>query len=291
MMHSMTGFGRAEQKVNDITYLIEIKSLNGKQFDLNLRLPAILKPKEFLIRNILSEHLMRGSVDCFVTLKETGQAKPVSINTSLAKAYYEPIKKIADELGLDTGDILGNLLKLPEVITPAAETMEENDWNGFEQVLMQAIQNINAHRKNEGAILETDITLRITNIEKLQAQILELAPLRKTKIRENLEKLLSEYVSKEQTDANRLEQEIVYYIEKIDIHEEQVRLINHCNYFREILAEAEISKGKKIGFILQELGREINTTGSKAYNSDIQKLVVQMKDELEKAKEQSLNIL
>lgn len=290
-MYSMTGFGRAEQQINDITFLVEIKSLNGKQFDLNLRLPAILKPKEFAIRSILSEKLMRGSVDCFVTLKETGHAKPVTINTSLAKAYYQSIKQIADELSLPTDDILGNLLKLPEVITPAAESLNDDEWNGFEKLLYTAIGNINDHRKNEGAILEKDISLRISNIEKLQESIVALAPLRKERIRENLEKLFNEYAVKDLVDKNRLEEELIYYIEKIDIHEEQIRLQNHCNYFREIIAEAEIAKGKKIGFILQELGREINTTGSKANNADIQKLVVQMKDELEKAKEQSLNIL
>ncbi len=291
MLYSMTGFGRTEQKVNDITYLIEIKSLNGKQMDINLRLPSILKPKEFAIRNILSQKLMRGSIDCFINLKETGNAKPVTINTSLAKAYYEPIKNIATELGLSTNDILSNLLKLPEVITPVAETMNDEDWNGFEKTLNCAIEALLQHRANEGAILEQDILQRIKNIEDKQEKITALEPSRKEKIKENLEKLIAENLATGVADANRLEQEIIYYIEKIDIHEEQIRLINHCNYFREILNDDEIGKGKKIGFILQELGREINTTGSKAYNSDIQKLIVEMKDELEKAKEQTLNIL
>ncbi len=287
----MTGFGRCEQQANGITYIVELKSLNGKQLDVNLRLPSILKPKEFAIRNILSEKLLRGSVDCFINLKETGNAKPVSINTSLAKAYYEPIKKIAEELGLPTTDILSSLLKLPEVITPTSEVMTEEEWNGFEKILLAAIDAIQLHRANEGAILQQDIMQRIQNIEDRQEKITALAPSRKEKIKENLEKLINENVGTGVADANRLEQEIIYYIEKIDIHEEQIRLKNHCAYFREILKDEGVSKGKKIGFILQELGREINTTGSKANNSDIQKLVVEMKDELEKAKEQTLNIL
>jgi uncharacterized protein (TIGR00255 family) len=291
MLKSMTGYGRTEQQVEDITFLVEVKSLNGKQFDINLRLPSILKPKEFEIRNIISEHLLRGSIDCFINLKETGNAKPVTINTSLAKAYYAPIKNIADELGLPTTDILSSLLKLPEVITPSADALNDNQWNGFCTVLLLAIENLNKHRENEGAILEKDILQRIENIETAQAQIMVLEPNRKKKIKENIEKLIADNVAKENIDQNRLEQELVYYIEKIDIHEEQVRLSNHCNYFREILQSTDASKGKKLNFIFQEIGREINTTGSKAYDSDIQKLVVQMKDELEKAKEQVLNVL
>jgi uncharacterized protein (TIGR00255 family) len=287
----MTGYGRAEQPVDDITFLIEIKSLNGKQFDINLRLPSILKSKEFEIRNLLSEHLLRGSIDCFVSLKETGNAKPVTINTSLAKAYYDPIRKIAEELGLATNDILSSLLKLPEVVTPSADTLTESQYAGFCSVLKEAMDNLNRHRKNEGAILEKDILLRIENIEAAQKKVIELEPNRKKKIKENIEKLLQEHVAKENIDNNRLEQELIYYIEKIDIHEEQVRLSNHCNYFREIIHSADASKGKKLNFIFQEIGREINTTGSKAYDATIQQLVVQMKDELEKAKEQVLNVL
>jgi uncharacterized protein (TIGR00255 family) len=287
----MTGFGRVEEQVASITFLVEVRSLNGKQMDINLRIPSILKSKEFEIRSILSEKLQRGSIDCFITLKDTGQAKPVTINTSLAKAYFEPIKNIASDLGLSTNDILGNILKLPEVITPSADTLTDQEWSGFLQVLHQAIEKMMLHRANEGAILKNDILTRIENIEAAQEKIIALEPERKQKIKDNLEKLIRDNIAAENVDNNRLEQEIVYYIEKIDIHEEQVRLKNHCNYFKEIINGVDICKGKKIGFILQEIGREINTTGSKANNAAIQKLVVEMKDELEKAKEQTLNIL
>lgn len=291
MLKSMTGFGRAEKNVGDKTFLVDIKSLNGKQFELQLKLPAILKPFEFDIRRLLSENLLRGSVDCMISLKDTGNAKPVTINTDLAKAYYKPLAELSSALSLDPSHILSTLVKLPEVITPSSETLSDAEWADFQQVLQGAIGNLNTHRLNEGAMMEKDLLLRISNIEKQQAEVIKLEPLRKQKIRDGITRLLEENVGKENYDGNRLEQELVYYIEKIDISEEQVRLKNHCDYFKSLLAEQEEAKGKKLSFILQEIGREINTTGSKAYDSTIQKSVVMMKDELEKAKEQVLNVL
>ena len=291
MLYSMTGYGRAEQTIGDKTFLVEVRSLNGKQFDLRINIPALLKPFEFDIRNILNEGLQRGSVECFITIKQNGTGKPVSINTDLAKAYYEPVAALAKELGLPEGDLLSTLLKLPEVITASSETLSDTDWEGFQKVLKEAIYQLNEHRKNEGLSLEADLLLRVSNIEKHQEALTILAPKRRIKIKEGLVKLLEEQVGKDNYDGNRLEQELIYYIEKIDISEEQVRLNNHCAYFRSILAEKELSKGKKLSFILQEFGREINTTGSKANDVEIQQLVILMKDELEKAKEQILNVL
>jgi len=291
MLYSMTGYGRAEQTIGDKTFLVEVRSLNGKQFDLRINIPALLKPFEFEIRNMLNEGLQRGSVECFITIKQNGTGKPVSINTDLAKSYYEPVAALAQELGLPQGDLLSTLLKLPEVITASSETLSDTDWEGFQKVLKEAIYQLNEHRKNEGLSLEADLLLRVSNIEKHQEALTILAPKRRIKIKEGLVKLLEEQVGKEIYDGNRLEQELIYYIEKIDISEEQVRLNNHCAYFRSILAEKEISKGKKLSFILQEFGREINTTGSKANDVEIQQLVILMKDELEKAKEQILNVL
>lgn len=291
MLYSMTGYGRAEQTIGDKTFLVEVRSLNGKQFDLRINIPALLKPFEFEIRNMLNEGLQRGSVECFITIKQNGTGKPVSINTDLAKAYYEPVAALAKELGLPEGDLLSTLLKLPEVITASSETLSDTDWVGFQKVLKEAIYQLNEHRKNEGLSLEADLLLRVSNIEKHQEALTILAPKRRIKIKEGLVKLLEEQVGKDNYDGNRLEQELIYYIEKIDISEEQVRLNNHCAYFRSILAEKELSKGKKLSFILQEFGREINTTGSKANDVEIQQLVILMKDELEKAKEQILNVL
>ncbi len=291
MLKSMTGFGRAEKNVGDKTFLVDIKSLNGKQFELQLKMPAILRPFEFDIRRLLSEKLSRGSVDCTISLKDTGSAKPVTINTDLAKAYYKPLAELSAALNLDPSHILSTLVKLPEVITPSSETLSDKEWVDFQAVLQGAIDKLNTHRLNEGAMMEQDLLLRITNIEKQQAEVIKLEPLRQQKIREGITRLLEENVGKENYDGNRLEQELIYYIEKIDITEEQVRLKNHCDYFKSLLAEKEEAKGKKLSFILQEIGREINTTGSKAYDSTIQKAVVMMKDELEKAKEQVLNAL
>jgi uncharacterized protein (TIGR00255 family) len=291
MLRSMTGFGRAEKNVGDKTFLIDIKSLNGKQFELQLKMPAILKPFEFDIRRILSENLLRGTVDCMISLKDTGSAKPVTINTDLAKSYYKPLAELSDALNLDPSHILSTLVKLPEVITPSSDTLTDAEWADFQKVLLSAIENLNMHRLEEGKSLEDDLQNRITNILKQQDEVTKLEPLRQQKIRDGITKLLEEYVGKDNYDGNRLEQELIYYIEKIDISEEQIRLRNHCDYFRTILAEANDSKGKKLSFILQEIGREINTTGSKAYDSTIQKAVVMMKDELEKAKEQVLNVL
>ncbi|HEY8398158.1 MAG TPA: YicC/YloC family endoribonuclease [Flavihumibacter sp.] len=291
MLKSMTGFGRAEKNVGDKTFLIDIKSLNGKQFDCSLKMPAFLKPFEFDIRKRLSEKLQRGTIDCTISLKQTGTAKPVTINISLAKAYYQPIAELSKELGLDDSHILGNILKLPEVITPTSDTLTPEEWEEFKAILDEAADDLNYHRLQEGKVLEADLLNRISNIEKQEELIAELEPKRKIKIREGLVKLLEEQVGSEQYDKNRLEQELIYYIEKIDISEEQVRLKNHCNYFRKILQDNDAEVGKKLSFLLQEIGREINTTGAKAYDATIQQAVVLMKDELEKAKEQVLNVL
>ena len=226
-----------------------------------------------------------------ISLKETGSAKPVTINTDLAKAYYKSLSELSTELGLDPSHILSTLVKLPEVITPGSETLSNAEWNDFKNILLSAIENINQHRLDEGKSLEDELIIRINNILINQQEVIKLEPLRQVKIREGITKLLEENVGKENYDDNRLEQELIYYIEKIDITEEQVRLKNHCDYFISLLNENDESKGKKLSFILQEIGREINTTGSKAYDSAIQKLVVTMKDELEKAKEQVLNVL
>jgi len=291
MLKSMTGFGRVEKSVGDKTFQVDIKALNGKQFELQLKLPAFLKPFEFEIRRVLSENLLRGSVDCMVSLKDTGNAKPVTINTDLARAYYKPLAELSAELNLDPSNILSTLVKLPEVITPSSDTLSDEEWQQFNDVLMEAIGELDKHRVDEGLSLEKDLKQRISNILIQQEEVIRLEPQRQQKIREGLTRLLEENVGKENYDSNRLEQELIYYIEKIDISEEQVRLQNHCQYFNTLLADNESSKGKKLSFILQEIGREINTTGSKAYDSTIQKCVVLMKDELEKAKEQVLNVL
>ena len=291
MLLSMTGYGRSEQLIGDKTFLVEIKSLNGKQYDIRLNLPALLKPFEFKIRNLISDQLIRGSVECTVTIKQNGAGKSVALNADLAKHFYISVERLARELNASTENLLGSVLKLPEVISSSTEVLTDEQYGDFERILQDALNAIEKHREDEGAALEQDLLLRIANIEKYQPQIADKEVNRKVRIKEHLMKILEEHMGKEAYDAHRLEQELVYYIEKIDISEEQVRLKTHCAYFKEIVQEDGKSKGKKLGFVLQEIGREINTTGSKAYDLDIQRYVVQMKDELEKAKEQILNVL
>jgi uncharacterized protein (TIGR00255 family) len=287
----MTGYGRAEKTIAGKSYLIELRSLNGKQYDIRLTMPALLKPYEIEIRNILNEGLMRGSIECIITVSQNGSEKPVKLNKALIRAYYEPIAELSEELGLSQENILSTLLRMPDVVSTSNEVIPENEWHLFENILKEVIGDLNNHRKEEGKSMEDDLLARITNIELQQAAVAELEPQRRIKIKEGLQKVLEEHIGKENYDPNRLEQELIYYIEKIDISEEQVRLKNHCAYFKEVLNDNAIIKGKKLSFILQEIGREINTTGSKAYDADVQKCVVLMKDELEKAKEQILNVL
>lgn len=287
----MTGFGRTEEAINERTFLVEVKSLNGKQFDLRLQMPALLKPFEFEVRNLLNEKLERGSVECIINIKQNGAAKPVVINTELLKAYYQSVMTVADELNADTNQLLAAILRLPEVVVNTTDVLSEEEWNRFKTVFVNALNQIGEHRRKEGESLEADLLQRMNNIESLQKNIAAIEPVRRQKIKDGIVKVLEDNVGKDNYDSNRLEQELIYYIEKIDISEEQVRLSNHLDYFRSVLKEKDKSKGKKLSFILQEIGREINTTGSKAYDSEMQKSVVLMKDELEKAKEQVLNVL
>ena len=291
MVKSMTGFGRAEQTIGDKTYLVEIKSLNGKQLDVNLKIPPITKIYEFDIRSLIQETLFRGTIECLIFIKQNGSTKPVVINTDLIKSYYKQIEVLAAELSIDTNAVLAALLRLPEVVSPSNEVLDESDWKHLKGVIEAALLELNTHRIEEGKSLEKELRLRIKNIQKQEDAILKLEPERRKRMKKELIDLLEENVGKENYDTNRLEQELIYYIEKIDIREEQVRLKNHCEYFISILNNDEEAKGKKLSFVVQEIGREINTTGSKAYDSEIQKSVVLMKDELEKIKEQTFNLL
>jgi uncharacterized protein (TIGR00255 family) len=290
-LRSMTGFGRAEKAAGTLSVLVEIKSLNGKQLDLNLKLPPLLKSYEFDVRTQVAENVIRGSVECTITIKQNGATRPATLNTELIRAYYQSLKQLSDEINLDTSQVLGALLKLPEVVLPVTDVIDDEGWALVQDTLKEAINNLTLHRLDEGAVLQTDLEERIRSIERHQKEVAILAPLRQIKVKESIQKKVEESLAKENYDPNRLEQEIIFYIEKMDISEELVRLKNHCDYFFSILQEGEITKGKKLGFVLQEIGREINTTGAKAYDAEMQKFVVLMKDELEKAKEQVLNVL
>ena len=244
----MTGFGRAEQTVGDKTFLVEVKALNGKQFELQLKLPALLRPYEFDIRNLLQEHLVRGTIDCYVNIKQNGTTKPVTINTELIKAYYNQINTLAGELNIDTNSVLSALLRLPEVVTPTNDVLEQGDFKEFSIVLETALKELNEHRMEEGNSLEKDLLTRVGNIKEQEESILALEPNRKKRIKDEIKQLLDEHVGKENIDNNRMEQELIYYMEKIDIHEVQIRLRQHCEYFKDIMNGPENGKGKKLSF-------------------------------------------
>lgn len=292
MIYSMTGFGKAEGHSNNKEIIIEVKSLNGKQFEITNKINPLVKPYEADIRKILSRGLKRGSVDVNIIIKQDGAAKPMKINTALAQTYYHSIKTIANELGLAEEQILPTLMRLPEVVAPEAESIELSDWQLIQRLLSDAVANLNQHRRTEGEPIEADLLNRIGNIEKALGEIELYEPNRIVRIKERISNLLEEWVGSENWDNNRLEQELIYYIEKIDVSEEKQRLRQHCDYFRKLVDNAnDDGIGKKLGFVLQEVGREINTLGSKANDATMQQVVVQMKDELEKAKEQVLNIV
>lgn len=291
MLYSMTGFGRAESIINSRQIIVEIKSLNGKQFELVAKLPPLLRPYELDVRSMLGHLLQRGSVDLTITVRQDGAAKPMTINTELAVFYYQGMKQIADRLGIPADNVLSTLMRMPEIVVPEQDVMAEEEWQQVRTVIEAAAQNLTEHRRKEGAALLRDLTTRIHNIEQLLEQVIPLEAQRTNKIRHRISQALKDGVGNDNIDPNRFEQELIFYIERNDISEEKTRLRQHCVYFHQIVQEAEISKGKKLGFILQEIGREINTLGAKANHADIQQLVIGMKDELEKAKEQVLNVI
>ncbi|MES2479150.1 MAG: YicC/YloC family endoribonuclease [Bacteroidota bacterium] len=291
MLYSMTGFGREEAAIGNYQIIAEIKSLNGKQSDINTRLAPALRPYEHEIRSLINIQLQRGTIDVTISVKQDGVSKPMSINTQLAKSYYKGMQEIATELGLPQEHILSTLMAMPEIVSPDQELLKEEDWKAMKEVIARSINNLRQHRQTEGSSLAQDLENCISNIEKSLKEILPFEPLRIERLRSKINTSMEEWVAAANIDKNRLEQELIYYIEKIDFSEEKIRLTQHCNYFREILSNDEEVKGKKLGFILQEVGREINTLGSKANDADIQKIIVGMKDQLEKAKEQVLNVL
>lgn len=291
MLYSMTGFGRAEATINNRQVVVEIKSLNGKQFEVVTKLPPILRSYELDIRNLLNQALLRGTIDITVSVKQEGASKPMTVNTGLAVFYYQSMQQIADQLGIPQEGILSTLMRMPEVVAADQDVLPEDEWNEVKKVIAEAAQHLMDHRKNEGKSLLNDLNSRIGNIENLLKQIVPLEGDRIEKIRTRLTQYLQDAAGKENVDNNRLEQELIYYIERMDFSEEKTRLAQHCAYFYETIQKEGLSKGKVLGFTLQEVGREINTLGAKANQANIQQLVIGMKDELEKAKEQVLNVL
>lgn len=285
----MTGFGKATKEVAGKKITVEIRSINSKQFDLNLRIPSSFREKESEIRKEILSTLERGKID-FMLFSEAAEAtKKISLDKTIAKAYYTEIKSLADDLNLEQTDLLATLLRMPDVISTEREEPSEDEWKEVKSAVAEAIAAADKFRIAEGNELEKDFKVRIGKILDLLEKIAACEGERMQTIKARITNNLAEVIPPEKTDMNRFEQELIYYLEKIDITEEKLRLKTHCEYF--LTTMKEDSAGRKLGFITQEIGREINTIGSKANHAEIQRLVVQMKDELEKIKEQLLNIL
>ena len=292
MILSMTGYGKAVVTYKEKKISVEIKSLNSKNFDLSTRIAPLYREKEMEVRQTLANLLERGKVDFSLWIEKDAALDATPINVQLVKNYYQQIKNIATEIGIpEPNDWFSTLLHLPDVTTKTEiEILEEDEWNVTKQAIDKAVECLIDFRKQEGAALERKVHEKINNIEALLKSIEPYEESRVPKIKEKIIEGL-EQVAKVDYDRNRLEQELIYYIEKLDINEEKQRLANHLNYFRETMQEKGHGVGKKLGFIAQEMGREINTTGSKSNQAEMQNIVVKMKDELEQIKEQVLNVL
>ena len=295
MIRSMTGYGKAEAMLETGKVTVEVRSLNGKTADISIKTTMLPKDKEMTVRQKIAAALTRGNIDFFVSFEANAADSAKKINMDMAMEYYRQISALGAKIGIDTlnaqnpNDLIATILRMPEVMdVKKQDIITEENWPVIENCIDQALENINAFRAQEGEVLYKDITSKIQNILQYSA---EVETYEKERVEAIREKILSRFAEiKAEPDQSRLEQEMIFYMEKLDINEERVRLRQHCNYFLDTIAN-EPNPGKKLGFIAQEIGREINTTGSKANHTEIQKIVVKMKDELEKIKEQSLNVL
>ena len=285
MIQSMTGFGKSVTQLPAKKITVEIKSLNSKNLDVNARIPSQYREKELQLRNTISKSLTRGKIDFSLFVEITGEETTASVNPGVVRNYIHQLKQIVDG---DETELLKMAVRMPDALSTAREEIDESEFKAIEEAVIEALKEINDFRSAEGKALEKDLKLRVENIERLLQEVIKIDPERVEAVKERLKKGVADL--KENVDENRFEQELVYYIEKFDITEEKVRLENHLDYFKESI-NSEDSNGRKLGFISQEMGREINTIGSKSNYAPMQQLVVQMKDELEKIKEQLLNVL
>lgn len=286
----MTGFGKSATSINQKKISIEIRSLNSKQADISVRIPAVYKEKELELRAKINQHLERGKIEFNLYVEQTTSTPNYQINESLFKNYYNELKSLADELG-EQSDLIKIVAGMPDVFQKEEkQALDESEWQTIVELTTKALQDIDAYRTDEGNTLQKEMELRINNIQQLLKKVELYEKERVITVRERITAHLEEIVNGNQIDKDRLEQELVFYIEKFDVSEEKQRLQSHLDYFMDTMNDKD-SQGKKLGFISQEMGREINTLGSKANHSELQKIVVEMKDELEKIKEQILNIL
>lgn len=290
MIKSMTGFGKATAEINGKKFSIEIKTLNSKQADVSVRMPSLFKEKEFAIRSLINQELERGKIDFSLGFETLGETNNFSVNKDLFKKYYNELAVMANELGQNGVDLFTIVSRMPDVFKTDKQELEETEWQKVNELIIEAINATNNFRITEGETLQQELLQRTANILSLLKQVDVFEPKRLEIVKERIATHLAEAIGKENINKDRFEQELIFYIEKFDVTEEKTRLTTHCNYFIETIKN-NLSEGRKLGFITQEMGREINTLGSKANNVDIQMLVVQMKDELEKIKEQTLNVL
>ena len=285
MILSMTGFGRSEGVFEGKKLTIDVKSLNSKSFDLNIKMPLRYKEKEFEIRKMLNDRILRGKVDCYINIESLDHSSDVNINQDLVTSYIDELKKIAGD-GPDF-EYLKMAIRMPDVISSKADVLSEDEWIFLVEILNESLTKFENFRTTEGVILQDELERNIRKIETFLSQVEPYEDVRMDSVKERYRKSLNEF---DQIDETRFYQEMAYYTEKLDIAEEKVRLTQHLKYYQEVMINENFN-GKKLGFISQEIGREINTLGSKANHAEIQKLVVMMKDDLEKIKEQTLNVL
>ena len=291
MLLSMTGFGRATGSYNDKTIVVELRSLNSKITDIKIRIPGEYRDRESEIRKLITDHAERGKVDLLIEIQNADGIAPVSLNHALFKGYHAALSQLADELGLDKSDMLPAIMRIPSVMGSQGGETEEEEWSTLRAIISEALDNLRVFRQHEGKMLEADLRGRIQIIHDILLKVTPFEQERFVRMRERMRNNMEEVFGRENLDSNRFEQEVLYYLEKMDMSEEKARLTQHCNYFIEQVADSKISSGRTLGFITQEMGREINTLGAKAYDAEIQRFVVQMKDELEKIKEQIANVL
>jgi uncharacterized protein (TIGR00255 family) len=285
----MTGYGRLSTAYGEKTISVELRSLNSKYTDVRMKMPQNYKEKEAEIRKLVIDRVERGKIDLTIEVNSPSGGDDYGLNEALFRKYHSELSRLSGELNIPNGDMLQAILRLPNVVASAAETIDEGEWDAVVQAMKAALDKFQQFRRTEGEAMEKDMILRVNNITGLLAQLDPYEEERVSRLRQRLHSNLEEHLGKEKIDENRFEQEILFYLEKIDLTEEKVRLSQHCKYYLEELAKPNSQKGRKLSFISQEMGREINTMGAKAYSSDIQRLVVGMKDELEKIKEQVAN--
>jgi len=291
MLLSMTGYGKATETYKGKSYTIDVKTLNGKVSDLRLKSPTYLRSKEIELRKIILSQVLRGKIDCNITAQDSDSDSDYKLNIPLVESYLEQLSQLTDKHDLANQDLLQTIIRIPNIVQPNDAEVSDDEWSFILDLLNKAIAELDSFRSKEGSSLFKDLSDRVESIEQELANVASHEAKRKEELVARIKKSIQDNLQNEQIDENRMEQEIIYYLEKLDVHEEKVRLAQHCKYFMDTLQNKDKNKGKKLNFISQEMGREINTLGSKAQYSPLQQVVVQMKVELDQIKEQLANVL